>query len=47
MNTLQNYLKSSGPRIDYEMQKAERYGTPVVFKMVRGAYLVEENKLAK
>lgn len=46
MNTIQNYLKSSGPRCQYEIDKAKKFNLPIVFKMVRGAYMIEENKLA-
>ena len=47
LNTFQNYLKSTGDRIDYEIEKAKQFGLPICAKMVRGAYIVEETKLSK
>lgn len=46
MNTIQNYLKQSGFRMDYEIEKSKKFGLFIALKMVRGAYMVEESKLA-
>ncbi|CAD8092333.1 unnamed protein product [Paramecium primaurelia] len=46
-NTFQNYLKQTKQRTDYEIEKAEKFKLNIGIKMVRGAYMVEESKLAK
>ncbi|CAK92859.1 unnamed protein product (macronuclear) [Paramecium tetraurelia] len=46
-NTFQNYLKQTKQRMDYEIEKAEKFKLNIGIKMVRGAYMVEESKLAK
>lgn len=33
--------------MDYEIEKAEKFKLNIGIKMVRGAYMVEESKLAK
>jgi len=47
MNTLQCYLKASSSRMEYELQKANTFRLPIGMKFVRGAYMVEEAKIAK
>ena len=48
-NTVQAYLIRSKPYIDYEISKARLIGAsyPLALKLVRGAYIVEENELEK
>jgi proline dehydrogenase len=45
--TLQNYLKRSIERCDYEIEIAKRRNLVFGAKLVRGAYIVEETRLAK
>lgn len=45
--TIQNYLKISVDRSMYEIEIAKRKGLNFGAKLVRGAYLVEESRLAK
>lgn len=45
-NTIQNYLKSSKARVEYEIAKNKATGLPMGVKMVRGAYINEETKIA-
>jgi proline dehydrogenase len=33
--------------VEYEISKARTYSRPIAIKMVRGAYMVEESRLAK
>eukprot|EP00331_Platyophrya_macrostoma_P022098 CAMPEP_0176442416 /NCGR_PEP_ID=MMETSP0127-20121128/21799_1 /TAXON_ID=938130 /ORGANISM="Platyophrya macrostoma, Strain WH" /LENGTH=491 /DNA_ID=CAMNT_0017827419 /DNA_START=110 /DNA_END=1585 /DNA_ORIENTATION=- len=47
INTVQNYLKASKSRVLFEVEKCEKLKQPFALKMVRGAYMVEENRLAK
>jgi len=47
LNTFQNYLKSSPERIKYEVERCKALGLPFGMKMVRGAYMVEERRLAR
>lgn len=44
--TIQNYLKSSVERTKYEVEIAKRKNLILGAKLVRGAYLVEETRLA-
>ncbi|CAD8202166.1 unnamed protein product [Paramecium pentaurelia] len=46
-NTFQNYLKQTKERVDFELAKANKFKLNIGIKMVRGAYMVEESKLAK
>ena len=45
--TVQNYLKRSVERTKYEVEIAKRKGIKFAAKLVRGAYIVEETKLAQ
>jgi len=45
--TFQNYLKSSHDRIKYELEKCKATNMPFGIKMVRGAYVNEEARIAK
>ncbi|CAK60190.1 unnamed protein product (macronuclear) [Paramecium tetraurelia] len=45
-NTFQNYLKQTKDRVDFELAKANKFKLNIGIKMVRGAYMVEESKLA-
>ena len=45
--TIQNYLRCSVSRSKYEIEIAQRRNLYFGAKLVRGAYLVEETKLAK
>eukprot|EP01017_Pseudomicrothorax_dubius_P033921 TRINITY_DN4595_c0_g2_i9.p1 TRINITY_DN4595_c0_g2~~TRINITY_DN4595_c0_g2_i9.p1 ORF type:complete len:507 (-),score=98.08 TRINITY_DN4595_c0_g2_i9:28-1548(-) len=45
-NTIQNYLKSSKKRIEYEIERSRHLDVPFGLKLVRGAYMREEGKLA-
>ncbi len=45
--TVQNYLKRSVERTKYEVEIAKRKGVKFAAKLVRGAYIVEETKIAK
>lgn len=47
VNTVQNYLVTSRQRVEFEVEKCEKLKLNFALKMVRGAYMVEENKLAK
>ena len=49
MNTFQCYLKNTIFRTDIEIAKVNYFGEkyPVAFKIVRGAYKKEEDKIAK
>jgi len=44
--TIQNYLKRSVERTKYEVEIAKRKNLKFGAKLVRGAYIVEETKLA-
>lgn len=44
--TLQNYLKISPKRVKYELELAKRNNLYFSLKLVRGAYLVEETRIA-
>ncbi|EGR31817.1 proline dehydrogenase, putative [Ichthyophthirius multifiliis] len=46
-NTIQNYLKSSKYRIIFEVEKCNYLKIPFGIKMVRGAYMNEESRIAK
>ena len=45
--TIQNYLKQSVERSAYEIEIAKRKNLVFGAKLVRGAYLVEETRLAE
>lgn len=45
--TVQNYLKRSVERTKYEVEIAKRKGVKFAAKLVRGAYIVEETKIAQ
>lgn len=45
-NTMQNYLVSSADRIREEVARVKMTGECLAMKMVRGAYIKEENDLA-
>ncbi|KAL4490914.1 hypothetical protein ABPG72_008650 [Tetrahymena utriculariae] len=45
--TFQNYLKSSSQRVAYEIAKCKELKMPFGVKMVRGAYINEETRIAK
>ncbi|XP_010553939.1 PREDICTED: proline dehydrogenase 2, mitochondrial-like isoform X1 [Tarenaya hassleriana] len=45
-NTVQAYLKDSGERLQLALREAEKMGVPVGFKLVRGAYMSSERRLA-
>ena len=45
--TIQNYLKRSLYRCEYEVNLAKRRNLIFGAKLVRGAYMVEESRLAK
>ncbi len=47
MNTFQNYLKATQDRIKYELERCKALNLPFGAKMVRGAYMVEERRLAR
>ena len=44
--TIQNYLKRSVARAEYEVRYAKHHHLKFGVKLVRGAYLVEESELA-
>lgn len=44
--TIQNYLKRSVDRTKYEVEIAKRKNIKFGAKLVRGAYIVEQTKLA-
>lgn len=46
-NTIQCYLKDAKDRLGLTMKGAEDMGVPVGFKLVRGAYMSHESKVAK
>lgn len=46
-NTVQAYLKNSFTRIQFELDRATFLDQPLGVKLVRGAYMVVERKLAK
>lgn len=45
--TIQNYLKRSVERTKYEVEIAKRKNLKFAAKLVRGAYIVEETRVAK
>jgi proline dehydrogenase len=45
--TIQNYLKRSVERSQYEIDIAKKKGLKFGAKLVRGAYIVEETELAE
>ncbi|CAF2035728.1 unnamed protein product [Brassica rapa subsp. narinosa] len=45
-NTIQAYLRDAGERLHLVVQEAEKEGVPMGFKLVRGAYMCSEGKLA-
>lgn len=45
-NTMQAYLKDSRERLFLATKAAEKMGVPMGFKLVRGAYMSSESKLA-
>jgi len=45
-NTVQAYLKSAYTRIQFELERAAFLDQPLGIKLVRGAYMVIERKLA-
>ena len=47
MNTFQNYLKSTMDRVNFEIERCKALKIPFGAKLVRGAYMVEERRLAK
>ena len=49
LNTFQGYLRKTPFRIDVEENKRRYFGRqyPLGFKLVRGAYMVEEDKIAE
>eukprot|EP00516_Mucochytrium_quahogii_P009577 CAMPEP_0203778834 /NCGR_PEP_ID=MMETSP0099_2-20121227/8276_1 /ASSEMBLY_ACC=CAM_ASM_000209 /TAXON_ID=96639 /ORGANISM=" , Strain NY0313808BC1" /LENGTH=526 /DNA_ID=CAMNT_0050678505 /DNA_START=74 /DNA_END=1654 /DNA_ORIENTATION=+ len=46
-NTYQCYLKSTSERLDQDLERSKREGWVFAAKLVRGAYMVHERKLAK
>lgn len=46
MPTLQNYIRTAPQRIHYELELARRNNLVFCVKFVRGAYLVEEKRIA-
>lgn len=46
-NTFQHYLKTSTDRIKFELERCKIHKTPFAAKFVRGAYMIEERRLAK
>lgn len=46
-NTYQCYLKDAPKRVSLDMQRAQRQGFVFAAKCVRGAYMVQESRLAK
>uniref|UniRef100_A0A7N0VBI3 Proline dehydrogenase n=1 Tax=Kalanchoe fedtschenkoi TaxID=63787 RepID=A0A7N0VBI3_KALFE len=46
-NTIQAYLKDAGERLALASRAAEEAGVAVGFKLVRGAYMASERKLAR
>jgi len=47
LNTFQNYLKSTQDRVNFEIERCKALKIPFGAKLVRGAYMVEERRLAK
>lgn len=47
INTFQNYLKSTKDRVIYELERCKALNLLAGVKLVRGAYMVEERRLAK
>jgi proline dehydrogenase len=47
LNTFQNYLKSTMDRVNFEIERCKALNIPFGAKLVRGAYMVEERRLAK
>jgi len=47
LNTFQNYLKTTKDRVNYEMERSKALNLPFGAKLVRGAYMIEERRLAK
>lgn len=45
-NTMQAYLKDAKDRLFLAMQASEKMGVPMGFKLVRGAYMSSESKVA-
>ena len=45
-NTIQAYLRDAGERLHLAVQEAEKEGVPMGFKLVRGAYMSSEARLA-
>lgn len=45
-NTFQNYLKSAPDRIKFEIERCNMLNTPFAAKFVRGAYMIEERRIA-
>ncbi|KAK1432973.1 hypothetical protein QVD17_09876 [Tagetes erecta] len=45
--TIQAYLKDAGERMYLTKKAADKMGLPVGFKLVRGAYMSSERKLAR
>jgi hypothetical protein len=44
---MQNYLIETRSKIDWEIEKCNKLKLPLSYKMVRGAYMVEENAITK
>jgi len=47
LNTFQNYLKSTKDRVNFEIERSKALNLPFAAKLVRGAYMIEERRLAK
>jgi len=47
LNTFQNYLKSTQDRVNFEIERCKALNILFGAKLVRGAYMVEERRLAK
>lgn len=47
LNTFQNYLKNSKEKLIFEVERCKAMNIRLGVKMVRGAYMVEERRLAK
>ncbi|XP_010436779.1 PREDICTED: proline dehydrogenase 2, mitochondrial-like, partial [Camelina sativa] len=45
-NTIQAYLKDAGERLHFALRESEKMKVPIGFKLVRGAYMSSEAKLA-
>ena len=44
---MQNYLKETKGKIEWEIEKCNKLKLPLSYKMVNGAYMLEENMITR